>query len=270
MITQQSEDTPGDRHSRTRLDEVRAYWNLHVDDWKIASHPPGSPGFFEETERYRFEKLDYLPRLVDYSAYAGLSLLDVGCGLGNDASRFVRGGARVTGIDLAPRAVDLCRRNFAQRGLKGEFLEMDGEAMRFADEQFDVVYCHTVLHFTPRPDRMIDEIHRVLRPGGTAILMAVNRRSWLFLLQGLLKTDIDYADAPVFHRLTRGDFQDRLKAFDEVDMRVERFPVPTRVHHGLRAVLFNAGFVGTFNALPRRLTGPLGHHLLAFCRKAQR
>jgi 2-polyprenyl-3-methyl-5-hydroxy-6-metoxy-1,4-benzoquinol methylase len=253
--------------SASMLDAVRTYWDAHVHDWKIARSPPGSREFFEETEAYRFEKLHYLPRVVDYAGYAGKRLLDVGCGLGNDLARFAKGGAHVTGVDLAPKAVELARNNFLQRGLTGHFELMNGEALTFPDASFDVVYCHTVLHFTPDPRQMVREIHRVLKPGGKAILMTVNRKSWLFRLQKLMKVEIDYPDAPVFRKYSIAEFRDMLAPFSEVKIVPERFPVATKVHKGLKALVFNTFFVGTFNLLPQSLTRRTGHHLMAFCRK---
>ena len=137
------------------LQRVRRYWNAHVHDWKVAQSEVGSKAFFEEIAEYRFEKLSYLPRLVNFDGYRGQRVLDVGCGVGNDLARFAEGGAEVVGIDLAETSIDLARRNFRQRGLAGEFQVMDGEQMDFPDDSFDLVYCHPVLHCTPRPRRMV-------------------------------------------------------------------------------------------------------------------
>jgi SAM-dependent methyltransferase len=249
------------------LDAVRAYWDAHVDDWKAAVSPAGTSSYFEETEAYRFEKLDYLAKLVDFDGYAGQRMLDLGCGIGNDAARFARGGAEVTGIDLAPRAVELASRNFELRGLAGHFAVGNGEALDLPDASFDFVYCHTVLHFTPRPGRMIQEIHRVLRPGGTAIMMVVNRRSWLRAMHRLAKVEIDHLAAPVFHWFTAEEFAHLLAPFAAVQIVPERFPVPTKVHKGLKARLFNMMFVDGFNALPRTWVSRYGHHLMAFATK---
>lgn len=249
---------------------VRAYWDEHVADWKIARHPPGTKEFFEEVEAYRFEKLSYLPQRVDFAGYPGQSVLDVGCGLGNDLSRFARGGSIVTGIDISPRAIDLARMNFQQRGLAGQFAVMDGEALEFPDGSFDVVYCHTVLHFTPDPERMVGEIHRVLKDDGLAILMTVNRKSWMNWLRHVMKVDIDHLDSPVFRHMTIGEFRGLLRPFAAVELVPERFPVATKVHGGAKALLYNTLFVGGFNALPQAWTRGTGHHLLAFCRKTAR
>lgn len=248
------------------IDRVRDYWNERVTDWKVARHAPGTPEFFAETEAYRYEKLEYLADALDFPRHAGRRLLDVGCGLGNDLARFAAAGARVTGIDLAPRAVQLARRNFAQRGLPGDFAVMDGERLELPDASFDVVYCHTVLHFTPDPGAMVREIRRVLRPDGLAIVMTVNRRSWMNVLRHVMQVEVDYEDAPVFQPRTVAEFRALLQPFRHVDLRTERFPVPTKVHRGAKATLYNGLFVGAFNALPRAFTRGTGHHLLASCR----
>jgi len=255
------------RATSDRLEAVREYWNGHVHDWKVAKSPPGTAAFFREIEAYRFEKLSYLSAVVDDPGNAGKSVLDVGCGVGNDLSRFVRQGALGTGIDLAPHSIELARTNFAQRGLAGEFHVMNGEEMGFPDDSFDVVYCHTVLHFTPNPSAMISEIRRVLKPGGRAILMTVNRNSWLNALQRLMKVEIDHLDSPVFYQYSIPEFQAMLADFRTVRVVPERFPVPTKVHSGAKAVLYNRCFVGGFNALPRAWTRRLGHHLMAYCEK---
>ena len=249
------------------LQRVRRYWNDHIHDWKVAQSEVGTKAFFEEIEHYRFEKLSYLPRLVNFDGYRGQRVLDVGCGVGNDLARFARGGAEVVGIDLAETSIDLARRNFRQRGLAGDFQVMNGEQMDLPDDAFDLVYCHTVLHFTPRPSRMVREIHRVLRPGGQAILMTVNRRSWLNLLHKIMKVEIDHLDAPTFHQFSAGEFRELLSPFESIDIVAERFPVRTKVHGGLKAKLYNGMFVDLFNALPRRWVRRSGHHLLAFASK---
>jgi 2-polyprenyl-3-methyl-5-hydroxy-6-metoxy-1,4-benzoquinol methylase len=252
-----------------RLAAVRSYWDENVSHWPIATAPVGTLPFFEQTEQYRFEKLDYLPRRIDFAGWAGQRVLDLGCGIGNDAARFARGGAEVTGIDLASGAIELARRNFALRGLAGTFRVMDGEALEFQDDAFDLVYCHTVLHFTPEPARMVRQIHRVLKPGGQAILMVVNRRSWLRFMHRVARVEIDHLAAPVFHWFTREEFAALLAPFAEARIVVERFPVRTKVHKGLKARLFNLLFVDSFNALPRAWVESFGHHLLAFARKAE-
>jgi ubiquinone/menaquinone biosynthesis C-methylase UbiE len=254
-------------HGDSRIEAVESYWDRHVDDWKIASHKPGTPGFFRETEQYRFEKLHYLNDRVPFGEWDGSDILEVGCGLGNDLSRFAVAGARVTGIDISSRAIELSRANFEQRSLSGTFTQMNGEDLQFEDDSFDFCYCHTVLQFTPDPGAMVAEIHRVLKPGGQAIIMALNRRSWLMFLQRVMKTEIDYMDAPEYHLFGVTDLRQVMEPFSELSIVMERFPVRTKIHSGLKARVYNSLFVDFFNALPARITQSFGHHMLAFVRK---
>ena len=191
----------------------------------------------------------------------------MGCGVGNDLSRFVRGGADVVGIDLAEHSIELAKKNFKLRKLSGDFFLMDGENMSFEDNSFDLVYCHTVIHFTVNPEKMVAEIFRVLKPGGTAIIMTVNQYSWLNILHKLMRVEIDHLDAPIFNKYSMRQFGQMLSQFDSCRLVAERFPVRTQVHQGVKAIIYNSMFVDLFNFLPASWTRRTGHHLLAFAQK---
>ena len=247
---------------------VREYWNQHIHDLEITTHPVGSPGFFADLDQYHFEKLHHLPRLVAFDGFRGKDVLEVGCGAGTDLVRFARGGARVTGVDLSASAIELARQNFAQQGLTADLHEADGERLPFADGTFDLVYAHGVVQYTSNPVALIHECHRVLRPGGEAVFQVYNRISWLNVLSKVMKVPLEHEDAPVLRKYSAGEFRALLDDFAEVRIVEERFPVKSRLHGGWKGIAFNTFFVGTFNALPRSLVRRFGWHLLAFCRKA--
>jgi SAM-dependent methyltransferase len=251
----------------TTIDDVRSYWQTHIHDLEITRHPVGSRGFFDDLDQYHFEKLHHLPRLVRFDAYQGKSVLEVGCGAGVDLARFARGGAHVTGVDLTPSAIELARANFAQQGLMGDLRVESGEQLPFADDSFDLVYAHGVVQYTPNPQRLVDECRRVLKPGGEAVFQVYNRISWLNALSKLMNVPLEHEDAPVLLTFSASEFKKLLSGFREVRIVPERFPVKSRLHGGWKGTLYNGLFVGTFNALPRRLVQRFGWHLLAFCRK---
>jgi SAM-dependent methyltransferase len=248
-------------------EEVRDYWNRHIHDLEITRHPVGSRGFFDDLDQYHFEKLHHLLRLVAFDGYRGRSVLEVGCGAGVDLARFARGGASVTGIDLAASAIELARANFEQQGLPGTFEVADGEHLPFPDNSFDLVYAHGVVQYTTNPRRLVKECRRVLKPGGEAIFQVYNRISWLNALSKLMKVGLEHDDAPVLLKFSIPEFRRLLAGFSDVKVVPERFPVKSRLHGGWKGLAFNTLFVGTFNALPRGLVRRFGWHLLAFCRK---
>jgi SAM-dependent methyltransferase len=247
--------------------DVRAYWDHHIHDLEITRHPVGSRGFFDDLDQYHFEKLHHLLRLVAFDGYRGRSVLEVGCGAAIDLARFARGGAEATGVDLSPAAIELARANFSQQGLHGRFEVADGEHLPFPDNAFDLVYAHGVVQYTADPRRLVDECHRVLKPGGEAVFQVYNRISWLNALSKLMKVGLEHDDAPVLLKFSAGEFRGLLDGFREVKIVPERFPVKSRLHGGWKGAIYNGLFVGTFNTLPRALVGRFGWHLLAFCRK---
>jgi len=249
------------------IEEVREYWNTHIHDLDISKQPPGSRGFFDDLDRYHFEKLHHLVRLVDFDGYRGRTVLDVGCGAGVDLARFARGGAEVTGVDVSQSAIDLARTNFEQQRLRGRFEVANGEQLPFADNTFDLVFAHGVVQYTAQPQRLVDECRRVLKPGGEAIFQVYNRISWLNALSKLMKVGLEHEDAPVILKFSLGEFRRLLAGFRHVRIVPERFPVKSRLHGGWKGAIYNGAFVGTFNALPRPLVRRFGWHLLAFCKK---
>ena len=246
---------------------VRAYWSAHIHDLEITTHPAGSPGFFADLDAYHFEKLHHLLRLVDFAAWRGRDVLDVGCGAGVEVVRFARAGARVAGIDLTESAAALTRENVRQQGVSAAVAVADGEALPFRDSSVDFVYAHGVVQYTGDDRRLVRECQRVLRPGGLAMFQVYHRRSWLHVLSKVMKVPLEHEDAPVLKRYTISEFRAMLTGFSSVEVVTERFPVKSRLHKGWKGTLYNTFFVGTFNALPRAMTRRLGWHLLAFCRK---
>ena len=165
--------------SNAQLKErVRAFWQAHPCGEKFSEAEPGTREFFERVEAHRYAKEWHIPAAADFAGARGLRVLEIGCGMGTDGAQFAAAGADYTGIDLTEAAIDLARKRFATSGLKGEFRVADAEKLDFADESFDVVYSHGVLHHTPDIESAIMEIHRVLKTGGRAIVMLYHRGSY--------------------------------------------------------------------------------------------
>jgi SAM-dependent methyltransferase len=166
---------PDDEELKER---VRAFWQAHPCGTKFSDAAIGSHDFFERVEAHRYEKEWHIPAAADFAGAGGLKVLEIGCGLGTDGAQFAKAGADYTGVDLTEAAIDLARKRFALFGLKGKFQVADAENLDFPDETFDVVYSHGVLHHTPDIDAAVREVHRVLKPGGRAIVMLYHRSSY--------------------------------------------------------------------------------------------
>ena len=159
-------------------ERVRAFWQENPCGVKFADAAPGTRHFYELVEAHRYTKEWHIPIAADFASARGLKVLEIGCGLGTDGAQFAEAGADYTGVDLTEAAVELARKRFELYDLPGRFQTADAENLDFADASFDVVYSHGVLHHTPDTHQAIDEVHRVLRPGGRAVVMLYHRNSY--------------------------------------------------------------------------------------------
>ncbi len=165
-------------------DEAKAQavlcWTVAPCGPSIPDLPPGSKPYFEELVASRRDYAPWITEALHYSASRGLDVLDVGSGQGIDAYEYASSGARVVGIDLTPRHVELAALHLAATGLSARFVQGDAESMPFSDDSFDVVSSNGVLHHTPDIGAALAECLRVLRPGGTFTVLLYNRRSFYY------------------------------------------------------------------------------------------
>jgi SAM-dependent methyltransferase len=159
-------------------ERVRAFWQAHPCGTRFSDAEIGTREFFERIEAHRYAKEWHIPGAANFTAARGLRVLEIGCGLGTDGAQFALAGANYTGVDLTEASIELARRKFELSGLRGEFRVADAEKLDFADDSFDLVYSHGVLHHTPDTARAVREIYRVLKPGGRAIVMLYHRGSY--------------------------------------------------------------------------------------------
>ena len=205
----------------------------------------GTRKYFDEVERVRYQEYaPWMPELMGFNSFAGARLLEVGCGMGTDLLQFARGGALCAGIDLTPRSIAITRQRFALYEQRADLLIGDGEYLPFANDTLDVVYSNGVLHHTPDTAGAIRELHRVLKPGGTAKVMIYHKNSlnyWgeMMLHRGVLRGEllrgrspeeimsswVEYSahgGRPLVKAFTREQTIDLFKNFREIKIDVEQ------------------------------------------------
>lgn len=250
------------------IEDIRDFWeNFEYDDVRIVDSAPGSRAYFAALSTIRERRMEYLARLADFAGYQGKKVLEVGCRIGLDLANFARHGAQVTGIEISRPALAMARTQFSVMGLEGVFIEMNGEMMEFADDTFDLVFAQGVVQYTAHPQRMVQELHRVMKPGGAGFVMVYNKHSWLAALSRVSGKNLMHEEAPGFVSYTRRQFRDLLTPFSSVEIIPERFPVRTGLHQGALSKIYYGGIVSLFSMLPKAWTGPLGAHLIARVRK---
>ena len=132
----------------------------------------------------------WFDEMMQFDETTNQDILEIGVGLGSDHMRFAQNGNTMTAVDLSREHLRHARRHLAMEGLSTDAVYGDAEQLAFSNETFDTVYAFGVLHHTPDIRAALSEVHRVLRPGGTAIIGLYHLHSWFFWIQTFLVNGI--------------------------------------------------------------------------------
>jgi len=164
--------------------DVREYWEQEpcgTDRAVVGTLQPRSVEWYEAVERFRYGVEPFIFSLAQFTRHRGKQMLEVGVGAGTDHLQWARAGCVCHGVDLTDAAIETTRERLAVYGLRSQLQRIDAEWLPYADNTFELVYSWGVIHHSAHPEKMIDEVHRVLKPGGQFLGMMYGRHSLVAL-----------------------------------------------------------------------------------------
>ncbi|MGI9294312.1 MAG: class I SAM-dependent methyltransferase [Pseudomonadales bacterium] len=242
---------------------IKSFWTENVNAERImgrevTSDERGSAQYFQDLTEQRYRSHRHLLPWIK-SMQSGRRVLEVGCGVGLDSFTMAQHGLQVTAVDLTDIAVETVKERFKDHGLDGEFRAADACALPFEDNQFDYVYSFGVLHHTADTEKSIDEVHRVLKPGGEAKIMLYNLHSLNEVVHRLLQVPFEEKDkvCPVVRRFTKAEVKSIFQKYSNVDIDLD--------------FVFGEGYGNLFKLTPlwlyRLLSKTIGWHLMISAKK---
>ncbi len=172
----------------------RRFWQSYSRYWNTR----------EESQAVRGRVEHALNRLVAAGAEPGQRIFDAGCGTGVYSLAMAQAGFRVTGVDIADEALERARIKAAGLNLKAEFEQIDlDRPFWYSDSQFDHALCSATLHLVGRPGFVLQELRRIIRPGGLLLVTL-----WL---------------DPVSHRQAYASLFDEIEERDRLSGRMWQF-----------------------------------------------
>jgi SAM-dependent methyltransferase len=167
------------------LTRVQSYWNARPCNIRHSPKPLGSKEYFDEVEARKYLVESHIPGFAEFTRWRGKKVLEIGCGIGTDTINFARHGAQVTAVDLTEKSLDVARQRARIFGVENSirFIQANAEELSsyVPAEPYDLIYSFGVIHHTPHPERVIEQIRQYVKPGSSVRIMVYNRWSWKVL-----------------------------------------------------------------------------------------
>jgi ubiquinone/menaquinone biosynthesis C-methylase UbiE len=249
------------------LKALQEYWDEYPCGIQVSEKAIGTKEFFDEIKTKfdrTYQAYAHSQKLLRFPEWRGKSVLEIGCGIGMDAIEFARHGAHVTAVDLSPKNIQLTKQYFSHNNLTGTFVVGNAEQLCLPDNSFDLVVAIGVFIYTPNIEKALDEVLRVVKPGGEVICMFWNRISWYTMLVKLSGTHFDHEvkDAPMINLYSVKELRGLFGKFSQVETETDRFPTKTIKRSGLLASLYNYGLVPLLQLVPMPIMKRFGFHII--------
>lgn len=146
----------------TLIKKVKQYWDRAPCNIRHSPKPVGTREYFDEVEKRKYFVEPHIPGFAQFERWRGKKVLEIGCGIGTDAVNFARAGAIYTGVELSEKSLEIAKKRFEVYGLQGKFYLGNAEELsKFLPiEPYDLIYSFGMVHHTPHPENVINEIKK--------------------------------------------------------------------------------------------------------------
>lgn len=161
------------------IEDVRAYWDRRPCNIRHSDKPVGTREYFDEVEARKYKVEPHIVTFVEFSQWQGKRVLEIGCGIGTDTINLARAGARVTATELSEESLKLCKQRFEVFDLDASFYVADAEQLSAVVpvETYDLIYSFGVIHHSPHPELIIEEIKKYMGPDSELRIMLYSKYS---------------------------------------------------------------------------------------------
>jgi 2-polyprenyl-3-methyl-5-hydroxy-6-metoxy-1,4-benzoquinol methylase len=167
----------------TPVETVQQYWDTRPCNIRHSTSPLGTRQYFDEVEARKHFVEPHIARLAEFDRWKGKRVLEIGCGIGTATICFARAGAFVTAVDLSPKSLELAKQRAEVFGLSDRIVFYNADAEKLSEAvppaPYDLIYSFGVIHHTPHPERVIEQIRtHFVKPESILKLMVYHRYSW--------------------------------------------------------------------------------------------
>ena len=163
-------------------EEIKQFWNENPVGSNFIAYKQGKK-FYEDYDNFRYKTEGHIIDELNKIDLQNKKTLEIGLGQGADSMQLIDRGAIYYGIDLTDESARRVKERFNLFNKAYQSIEVaNAENIPYHDNLFDVVYTHGVIHHSPAIQKITDEIYRVLKPGGEAVIMLYHKNSFNYYI----------------------------------------------------------------------------------------
>jgi|SRR5438067_5569034 len=268
------------------LSDVKEYWNRRPCNIRHSQKEVGTREYFEEVKARKYFVEPHIPGFAEFERWNGSRVLEIGCGIGTDTLSFAESGARVTAVDLSEKSIALARQRAEVYGQQDRIEFYNGNSEELSTlvpvSTYDLVYSFGVIHHTPHPEKVLNQIREYMGPESELRLMVYSKASYklfqvmreeavwdLSRLDELIARNSEaQTGCPVTYTYTYNEARALLKGFDILEMRkahIFTWDVDAYKRYEYKK---DAAWAGVTDEQLENLEKELGWHLLIRARRA--
>ena len=167
------------------IERVKDFWDRRPCNIRHSPKPVGIKEYFDDVEARKYFVEPHIPCFAQFEQWRDKKVLEIGCGIGTDTINFARHGAQVTAVEVSEKSLEVARRRAEIFGLQEriQFYLGNGEELtEFVPvKPYDLIYSFGVIHHTPHPERVIEQMSFYTYPGSLVKIMVYHRYAWKVL-----------------------------------------------------------------------------------------
>jgi ubiquinone/menaquinone biosynthesis C-methylase UbiE len=249
----------------TNIQTVKKYWDNRPCNIRHSQKEVGTLEYYEEVESKKFFVEPHIIPFSNFPSWNNKSVLEIGCGIGTMAINFAKAGANYTGVELSEESLKLTKKRFEVYQQQGTFYQGNAEELTsfVPVKKYDLIYSFGVIHHSPNPRKIIEEIKNYMHKDSVLKLMIYAKNSWKDIM---IENGFDQPEAqfgcPIAFTYTQQQARDLLKEFNIINIEQSHiFPYEIdsyRNNEYVKVPWFEHMPENMFKALEKRL----GWHML--------
>jgi len=258
------------------IDKVTKFWdeqpcNIKHSNIDINENPYE---YFEEIKKKRYFVENHIIDFAQFENWNGKNVLEIGCGIGTDAISFAQNGCNYYGIDLSQKSIDITIKRFNIYGLKYKSIikmnvEDENELKKYFGNniKFDLIYSFGVIHHSPNPKKIINNISNYIKTDGVLKIMLYAKNSWKkALIDGDLCSYEAQQGCPIAYTYTNDDVYNLLSnKFNNINIK-QQFIFPYKIENYKKNIYIKEKW---FEVMPKNIfniiSNAFGWHLCITC-----